>query len=222
MDKKGNFVSGISRSTKITLVSCFCFIALTCLILVFFVMFPITPSERIIASIGRGSAVSIEENNVPVLTDAVVSTDASAVSSDSSLKSGTTTTKSVKIVITTGSGFLWNGRGPSGVSSDSDYTTTAVDPDVPTYDPGYVPPVIPNNWTWTDPNAGGNWNYPGYGNNWWSDPNAGGTWTDPNAGGSGNVPSGGDVPSVDVPPVVVPDNGNVGGDTGSGNDVSVW
>ncbi|MDE6784864.1 MAG: hypothetical protein K2J26_05775, partial [Ruminococcus sp.] len=74
----------------------------------------------------------------------------------------------------------------------------------------------------SDPTPGGHWTDPNAGGNVSSDPNAGGNWSDPNAGGSGNIPSGGDVPPVDVPPAVVPDNGSVGEDAGSGNDISVW
>ena len=50
----------LKKSTIITMVSCGSFIVMTFLALLFFVKFPITPSEKIISNIGRKS---IYKNN---------------------------------------------------------------------------------------------------------------------------------------------------------------
>lgn len=57
MSKIKEFITGLSKSTKITLISCGSFVLLTLLILTFFVLFPITPSEKAIASLGREGLV---------------------------------------------------------------------------------------------------------------------------------------------------------------------
>lgn len=72
MESIKNFFRGLSRSTKITLISCASFLLLTLIILLFFVLFPITPSEKIITGLGRSGIISTEnggdgdEDNVVV------------------------------------------------------------------------------------------------------------------------------------------------------------
>ena len=63
MESIRKFYSGLNRSTKITLVSCGSFLLLTILILLIFVLFPITPSERLISGLGRGGAISDSNND---------------------------------------------------------------------------------------------------------------------------------------------------------------
>ncbi|MCM1133772.1 MAG: hypothetical protein NC340_09910 [Ruminococcus flavefaciens] len=143
----GNSV-GLRKSTKVTILSCVSFVLLTLLILVFFVFFPITPSEKIMASIGRENIFNNNPQNngtspqgIAVTTDSVTTT---AVNADY-LETGTHTTKTYEIVITTGSGFMWNGRIPDEITGNTK-TTIVIrdDPTYPTYDPGYVPPVYPS------------------------------------------------------------------------------
>lgn len=142
MKKNNGFFGSLHKSTKVTLLSCLCFIALTILILIFFIMFPITPSERIMASIGRNT--SPDDKVAPVMTSPVTTGEVPVTTAVSVTENGTRTTKTYRIVITTGSGFLWNGRKPAG----ADTKTTVIisdDPRYPTADPNYVYPV----WTQT-------------------------------------------------------------------------
>lgn len=137
MKKNKGFFGSLQKSTKVTLLSCISFIALTLLILIFFILFPITPSERIMASIGRENMYNNNPQNVtPVVTSAV--TTASTANSDIfGEETGTRTTKTYKIVITTGSGFLWNGRIPDGISDTETTVVIHDEPRYPTADPGY-------------------------------------------------------------------------------------
>lgn len=63
MDFLKKFYSGLNKSTKITLISCGSFLLLTILILLFFVLFPIKPSERVISGLGRGGVISADKND---------------------------------------------------------------------------------------------------------------------------------------------------------------
>lgn len=150
MNKNTKFSGGLHKSTKITLLSCVSFIILTMIILAFFILFPITPSERIIASIGRENIFNGNNNgnNVTANPEVITTTSATSivtagVNTNPTKSTGTTTTKTFKIVITSGSGFMWNGRIPSGVANNTKTTPVYADPVYPTRDPGYVyvPPV---------------------------------------------------------------------------------
>lgn len=163
MKKNTKVLGSLHTSTKVTLLSCVSFIILTMIILVFFILFPITPSERIVASIGRENIFNGNNNgnNVTAIpeietTTSTTSTVTAGVNTTFTKSTGTTTTKTFKIVITSGSGFSWNGRIPTGVMNNGNTKTTPVytDPVYPTRDPGYVytPPVTqattyPNNGT---------------------------------------------------------------------------
>ncbi len=196
MSSKSGFIAGLSKSTKITVCSCIGFVLLTSVILVFFVLFPITPSEKIMASIGRENVINGGAGGSPQsITPGVVTTvagDESESTEAATEKPVTTTARTVNIRITTGSGFLWNGRIPTGVMPGESYPTTVVeDPVTPTPDPGYQggegdpntdpPATIPY-----DPNTGG-------------DVPPATTPVDPNTGG-------------DVPPATTPVDPNTGGD----------
>ncbi len=202
--RKPGFIASLNRSTRITLASCLFFILLTCVILLFFVLFPITPSEKIMASIGRENMLNGggNGNQNAVGVPAVVTTaagDEEDIPVSSEKYTGTTTTRTVNIRITTGSGFLWGGRIPTGTFG-GDYPTTPVDdPDVPTADPGGQTPSYPvtggeePTYPSVDPSGGEPTTDPGY------DPNAG---TEPvttpvSDPGTGDNPGGGDVPPVD-------------------------
>ncbi len=173
MSSKSGFISNLNKSTKITMASCIGFILLTGIILVFFIIFPITPSEKVMASIGRENIINNGSGNSPQrITPAVVTTSDTDDVVTSTTRPVSTTTRTVNIKITTGSGFLWNGRIPTGVVPGNNSSTTVVeDPEIPTPDPGYTgndfpqetpPPINPNPGTETpqpttpnpDPNGG--------------------------------------------------------------------
>lgn len=153
MSSRSGFMSKLNKSTKITMFSCLGFILLTGIILAFFILFPITPSEKVMASIGRENVLNNGSDGSPQsITPAVVTTvngendDVTSVATTT----GTTTTRTVNIRITTGSGFLWNGRIPTGVMPGGSSSTTVVDdPAVPTPDP--ESPLYPQGTTPSDP-----------------------------------------------------------------------
>ena len=141
MSSKSGFISNLNKSTKVTMVSCLGFILLTAIILAFFILFPITPSEKVLASIGRENVQNNGSGNSPQnITPGVITT--SNDENDvivTTTRPVSTTTRTVNIRITTGSGFLWNGRIPTGIVQGGSFPTTVVDdPVVPTPDPGYT------------------------------------------------------------------------------------
>lgn len=190
MSSKSGFMSNLNKSTKITMFSCLGFILLTGVILLFFIIFPITPSEKVMASIGRENVVNNGSGGSPQSITPAVITTVSGESKDtvtSTTTTGTTTTRTVNIRITTGSGFLWNGRIPTGgFSGDNSYPTVVVDPIVPTPDPGA--PIYPQG---TTPPADAGTTPPAA-----TTPNP-----DPN-GGTVTPPS--DTPATPEPPVDTP------------------
>ena len=125
MSKGNGFFSNLKKSTKITLVSCGCFIAMTALILFFFVMFPITPSEKIISSIGRESISKKDQSD----SSSTTTTGLTTVNTTSvTTKTRTTTVKGTKsdyvISITSGSGFYTGQKIPSGGYPNEYYSPT--------------------------------------------------------------------------------------------------
>ena len=133
MSKGNGFFSNLKRSTKITLVSCGCFIALTALILFFFVMFPITPSEKVISSFGRESIYKQDTTGTAVTT-AVTTTmnDDIVVAKGTKVTTASRTTakKYTTHKLTSGSGFYMDQRIPTGVYPNEYYvptTTTAAE-----------------------------------------------------------------------------------------------
>ena len=114
MSKVKDFFANLKKSTKITLVSCGCFIAMTALILCFFIMFPITPSEKVIASFGRESV--LKKDSTTPAGSTVTTMNGVEVSKGSSNKLSTVTTKRVtrrnnfSMDVTTGSGFFSGGN----------------------------------------------------------------------------------------------------------------
>lgn len=206
MSNKSGFVAGLNKSTKITVFSCIGFIILTCIILMFFILFPITPSEKIMASIGRENVLNGGSNgSSQSAVVGVVTTSSAAVTENMTTRPVSTTGRTVKIVITTGSGFLWNGRIPTGVTPGETFPTTAVDdPDTPTPDPGYPGGDTPPYTTPDDPNGENN-------------PPAT-TPSDPGGGDNPSDPNGGDTPPIDNPnPPDNPSTDNPDYDAGEGN-----
>ena len=132
MSKGNGFFSNLKRSTRITLVSCGCFIALTALILFFFVMFPITPSEKMISSFGRESISKQDTTTVPVTTAVTTMNDDIIVAKGSrtTTASKTTAKKYTTHKLTSGAGFYMDQRIPTGMYPNEYYvptTTTAVE-----------------------------------------------------------------------------------------------
>lgn len=117
MSKVKELFSNLKKSTRITLISCGCFVALTILILVFFILCPITPSENVIASFGR-EKVNNSSSDTAATTTAVTidASETTTVSADSNeISTNTTRDKNFVLTITTGSGFLSGGIIPTGV-----------------------------------------------------------------------------------------------------------
>lgn len=151
MSKIKDFFIGLNKSTKMTMLSCGCFILLTLVILCFFMWFPITPSERAISSLGREGLVYNGTEDEPAVT-----TTAPAVVTGT----GTTTTTVTTTVFTSfigadvttyGTGYLSGNVIPTGsyvyepMPSETVTTTTA---------PAIEEPTV----TTTDPNLGGEGN----------------------------------------------------------------
>ena len=151
MSSKSGFISNLNKSTKITMASCIGFVLLTGIILVIFILFPITPSEKVMASIGRENISNKGSDGSPQsVTPVVVTTSADDADEEivtTTTRAGTTTTRTVNIRITTGSGFLWNGRIPTGVMGGGSSTTVVEDPEIPTPDPGVTGTGIPQGTT---------------------------------------------------------------------------
>ena len=106
MKKKRKSFSRLKKSTVITMVSCGSFVVMTFLALLFFVRFPIKPSEKIISSMGRAGIyrqnISYNESTTTtttVQTTSVTETDTRQTTTAS------TTRKEFVITITTGKGF---------------------------------------------------------------------------------------------------------------------
>lgn len=102
----GKRKSVLKKSTVITMVSCVSFVVMTFLALLFFVKFPITPSERMMSGIGRKSIY--RNDNAEGL--AVTQTTAQTQTTDSQSATTQTTTVSTRhsdfvITVTTGKGF---------------------------------------------------------------------------------------------------------------------
>ena len=224
MSKLSGFYEGLKKSTKITVLSCGSFVIMTLLILAFFIIFPITPSEKIMSNIGRGENM-FQENGQPVQSgiptvETTVSTAAATTVKTTTTKARTTRARTTfTINITTGSGFMWNGRIPTGgMPGYTETVTTAVDPNAPVDPNGQVDPnapVDPNQGGVTnpDPNQGGATNPdPNQGGVTNPDPNQGGVTPDPNQGGATPDPNqGGATPDPNQgatpTPSVTPDAG---------------
>ncbi|MDE6092519.1 MAG: hypothetical protein K2G14_05425 [Ruminococcus sp.] len=119
MSKGKGFFAKLKKSTIITMVSCASFVVMTFLALLFFIKFPITPSEKFTAGLGRESVYrrnSVEGLEVISATTDVSQTTAESVSSVTT--TAQTTAKTSKrteftITVTTGKGFLTGGRIPT-------------------------------------------------------------------------------------------------------------
>lgn len=134
MSKIKDFFIGLNKSTKLTMLSCGCFIVLTFLILCFFVMFPITPSERAISSLGREGLVYNNGNQDSAVTTSVTENGAET---GTGTTTRTTTTTRITVsgfigadVTTVGSGYYSGNVIPTGgyVYEPMETVTTTVSP----------------------------------------------------------------------------------------------
>ena len=90
MAKFASFYNSLKKSTRLTVTSCAGFILLTLLVLIFFVMFPITPSEKIMTSIGRESIHHSNDGGEGInAVPEVMTTDASAATATANLTAPT-------------------------------------------------------------------------------------------------------------------------------------
>lgn len=131
MYKLKDFFGNLSKSTKLTMISCGIFIILTFVILLFFVMFPITPSEKVISGMGRAGLVNSDgkkSNYGDSALDGVVIT--TSVSDSSGKKSTVITTVGshrssyVDKIFTTNNGYVYTGPKTDYSSSNQTYTRT--------------------------------------------------------------------------------------------------
>ena len=117
MKKKQGFFSRLKKSTIITLVSCGSFVVMTFFALLFFVKFPLKPSEKIITSMGRESIyrqnVSYNQTTTTQTTTTETTTKQTTTAS--------TTHKEFVITITTGKGFKTEVKGHDVPVMDYDY-----------------------------------------------------------------------------------------------------
>lgn len=136
MKKKHKSFSRLKKSTVITMVSCGSFVVMTFLALLFFVKFPIKPSEKIISSMGRSGIyrqnVSYSDNTTTTTTTTTTQTVFSVTETDTrQTTTASTTHKEFIITITTGKGFKTEFEGhdvPVMDYYDYDYSyTTYVD-----------------------------------------------------------------------------------------------
>lgn len=120
MKKKQGFFSGLKKSTIITMVSCGSFVVMTFFAMLFFVKFPLKPSERIITSMGRESIykqnVSYSENTTTTTT-----TQTTIETTATQTTMASTTHKEFVITITTGKGFKTEAKGHDVPVMDYDY-----------------------------------------------------------------------------------------------------
>lgn len=129
MTRIREFFVNLKKSTKITMISCGCFIALTFFILCFFIMFPITPSDRVLKALGRESVS--KQNTV---TGTV--TTSPDESSNENTTSAIVTTRNhdhtdFEIIVTTGVGFTVSGNK---IPVDPNHVVDPNDPPIPPVD----------------------------------------------------------------------------------------
>ena len=133
MSKVRNFFASLNKSTKITLISCVCFVALTAAILSFFILFPISPNDTVHEKYGREAKASNNTGVAQTVTTQPAENDAYVGSKGTEASPKVTTTnsrrkKNFSITVTTGEGFFSGGRIPTGgapyEAGGSPYETT--------------------------------------------------------------------------------------------------
>ena len=96
MSKVRNFFASLNKSTKITLISCGCFIALTVVILGFFIMFPISPDDTVQEKYGREAKASKSSETVQTVTTQPSENDSYIGSKGTAVSPKVTTTRSTR------------------------------------------------------------------------------------------------------------------------------
>lgn len=94
MSKVRDFFVSLNKSTKITLISCGCFIALTVVILGFFIMFPISPDDTVQEKYGREAKASKSSETVQTVTTQPSENDSYIGSKGTAVSPKVTTTHS--------------------------------------------------------------------------------------------------------------------------------
>lgn len=117
--------SKLKKSTIITMVSCGSFVVMTFLALLFFVKFPITPSEKIMASIGRESIYKNNNSESNIITQTTVS-ETSQITTQTT---ETSTNADFVITITSGKGFKTEGYTPSLENSPEEVADNSENPE---------------------------------------------------------------------------------------------
>lgn len=203
MERIATFYGSLKKSTRLTVASCAGFVLLTLLVLLFFVRFPITPSEKIMTSIGResihrqddgnGGANAVASVETSTAQEGAVTTATAAAKTKPAGSTVSTSHTNYVITVTMGSGFVfYSGRIPIAIMPGVDYSTTTTAAADPTQNgdvPQDTPTDAPNDWSsgggtgwsdttgWTDYSGGWNDNPATE----WTD-NSGTGWTD-NSGG---------------------------------------
>lgn len=129
MYKLKEFFGNLSKSTKLTVFSCGIFILLTFVILLFFVMFPITPSEKVISGMGRAGLVNSDgkkSNYGDSALDGVVITTTSSEKKNNTVTTAVGSHKSsyVDKIFTTNDGYVYTGNKTPIDYSESNQTYT--------------------------------------------------------------------------------------------------
>lgn len=153
MSKVRDFFTSLNKSTKITLVSCGCFVALTVVILCFFVLFPISPNDTIQKKYGREAKATNNNGSAQTVTTQPAS-DSEYIGSIGTAVSTTTVStntrrkKNFSATVTTGEGFFSGGRIPTGSYETITTTEPVEEPtentsEIPTEDPSVNPTEPP-------------------------------------------------------------------------------
>lgn len=122
MNKKKGFFSKLKKSTIITMTACGSFVVATFFALLFFIKFPISPPEKMTASLGRRSTYGL--NTSYSTTQAVTET----TTTESAETTATTTTELTTrtdyvITVTMGKGFNIGGEDLyTAYTPETDYT----------------------------------------------------------------------------------------------------
>ncbi|MBR3760260.1 MAG: hypothetical protein IKK47_04635 [Ruminococcus sp.] len=149
MSKVRDFFTSLNKSTKITLISCGCFVALTVVILCFFVLFPISPNDTIQNKYGREAKATNNNGSAQTITTQP-SSDSEYIGSRGTAVSTTTVstntrrTRKFSVTVTTGEGFFSGGRIPTGSYETITTTEPVEEPtentsEIPTEDPSVNP-----------------------------------------------------------------------------------
>lgn len=135
MNKIKDLFFSLSKSTRITLLSCGSFIVMTLLILLFFVIFPITPSEKAIAKFGREDLIYNNGDQESSETTTEYNEEGTETTTTTAVTFAVTNYEQETFTFTTASGFLSGGyikTGQYGTGTVTQTTTeAATEPQIP-------------------------------------------------------------------------------------------